>query len=198
VEDVAIRLLGVAAVLAVVAMYCVYTARRLDGLHARKDAAAAALDAQLRLRCQAVLDLARELPTPVGDELRRLALATAEVAGLDHDREVVENELSVALTRLSVERAKVFLSPSPAAVAVHDDALRAAIARRFYNDTVRDALVVRDRMAVRWLGLAGHAPHPAYFEMHDEELPTPAISVATPPTVEVSAGAAGTVGGGRQ
>jgi hypothetical protein len=72
----------------------------------------------------------------------------------------------------------VFLSPSPAAAEVHDDALRAAYARRFYNDTVRDALVVRDRMAVRWLGLAGHAAHPAYFEMHDEELPTPAISVA--------------------
>jgi hypothetical protein len=63
-------------------------------------------------------------------------------------------------------------------VDVHDDALRASIARRFYNDTVRDALVVRDRRVVRWLALAGHAPHPAYFEMDDEELPTPGISVA--------------------
>jgi hypothetical protein len=63
-------------------------------------------------------------------------------------------------------------------VDVHDDALRASIARRFYNDTVRDALVVRDRRVVRWLALAGRAPHPAYFEMDDEELPTPGISVA--------------------
>jgi hypothetical protein len=52
------------------------------------------------------------------------------------------------------------------------------IARRFYNDTVRDALVVRDKRVVRWLGLAGHAPHPAYFEMDDEELPAPQISLA--------------------
>jgi hypothetical protein len=107
-----------------------------------------------------------------------LAATAAEVSGLAHDREIAENALSAALTRLSVDRPGIFLSPSPAAVEVHDDALRAAIARRFYNDTVRDALVVRDRRTVRWLGLAGHAVHPAYFEMHDEELPTPAISVA--------------------
>lgn len=177
----AVRLLGIAAVLAVVAMYCLYTARRLDVLHARKDVAAAALDAQLRLRCEAVLALAEELSGSVGAELRALAEATAHVGGLDHDREAVENALSVALTRLSLEQPKVFLSPTAAAVEVHDDALRAAIARRFYNDRVRDALVVRDRRAVRWLGLAGRAAHPAYFEIHDEELPTPAISVATRP-----------------
>lgn len=194
----AIRVLGVAAVLAVVAMYCVYTARRLDGLHTRKDVAAAALDAQLRLRCEAVLALAQELPRPIGSELRELAVSTSEIAGLEHDRELAENALSVALSRLAEQRPKVFLSPSAAAVRVHDDALRAAIARRFYNDTVRDALVVRDRTAVRWLRLAGRAAHPAYFEMHDEELPTPAISVATRPTVEVSAQPANTVGGGRQ
>ncbi|HVV76037.1 MAG TPA: NUDIX hydrolase [Mycobacteriales bacterium] len=175
----AIRVLGVAAVLAVVAMYCVYTARRLDGLHARIDAAAAALDAQLRLRCEAVVALAGELHGASGDRLRQLAAAAAAVNGLAHDREVVENALSVALTRLSVEKPAVFLAPSAAALEVHDDAMRAAIARRFYNDTVRDALVVRDRRTVRWLALAGHAAHPSYFEMHDDELPTPAISVAT-------------------
>jgi hypothetical protein len=175
---VAVRLLGVAAVLAVVAMYFVYTARRLDRLHARIDAAAAALDAQLRLRCDAVLTLARELRGADAKRLAALAVAAAEVSGLAHDREIAENALSAALTKLSVDRPDVFLSPSAAAVEVHDDALRAAIARRFYNDTVRDALVVRDRRTVRWLGLAGHAVHPSYFEMYDEELPTPAISVA--------------------
>jgi hypothetical protein len=175
---VAVRLLGVAAVLAVVAMYCLYTARRLDQLHARIDAAATALDGQLRLRGEAVAALADELGGKIGEQLRLLAVTTTEVSGLDHDREVVENELSVALTKLSVDKPAVFLSPSQAAIEVHDDALRAAYARRFYNDTVRDALVVRDRVTVRWLGLAGHARHPAYFEVHDEELPTPAISVA--------------------
>jgi hypothetical protein len=49
---------------------------------------------------------------------------------------------------------------------------------------VRDALVIRDRRVVRWLRLAGRAPHPAYFEMDDEELPVSRISVASGPTIE--------------
>jgi hypothetical protein len=64
---------------------------------------------------------------------------------------------------------------------MHDEALRATFARRFHNDAVRDALVVRDRRLVRWLRLAGSAPHPAYFEMDDEELPSPRFVLAGQP-----------------
>jgi hypothetical protein len=182
---VAVRIVGIAAVLAVLAMYCYWSARRLDGLHARMDAAGAALDAQLRLRSAAVIALAAELPGAARDKLEALATATADVDGLGHDREIVENALSVALIQLATARPAIFLRPSRAAADVHDDALRATFARRFYNDTVRDALVVRDRRVVRWLGLAGHAPHPGYFEMQDDELPTPAISVAARPSIDV-------------
>jgi hypothetical protein len=181
---VILRFVGLAAVLAVVALYFVYTARRLDRLHARVDAAAAALDAQLRKRCVAVAVLSEELPEGVAERLTDAVSATLDVSGLAHAREVVENQLSRELARLADSSRRVFLAPSPAAVDVHDDALRASIARRFFNDTVRDALVVRDRRIVRWLRLAGHAPHPAYFEMDDEELPTPANSVATRPRVK--------------
>jgi hypothetical protein len=174
----AVRLLGAAAILAVVALYFVYTARRLDRLHARIDAASAALDAQLRKRSAAVVGLSEELPRQVAARLTDAAAAAQAIPGLAHDREVAENRLSRELAALAERRPAVFRSPTPAAVDVHDDALRASIARRFYNDTVRDALVVRDRRVVRWLALAGHAPHPAYFEMDDEELPTPGISVA--------------------
>ncbi|HWC35974.1 MAG TPA: hypothetical protein VG650_14270 [Mycobacteriales bacterium] len=180
-----VRVIGFAAVLGVLAMYCYWSAHRLDGLHARIDAAAAALDAQLRLRSEAVVALAEELPAPTRERLLRLAAATTEVSGLGHDREIVENAVSVALIRLSVKHAGIFLDPSAAAIEVHDDSLRATYARRFYNDTVRDALVVRDRRVVRWLRLAGRAPHPAYFEMQDDELPTPAIPVATRHTLDV-------------
>jgi hypothetical protein len=181
---VAVRLIGLAAVLAVVALYCLYTARRLDRLHARMDAAAAALDAQLRKRSVTVAVLSDELPPAESTRLADAVSASLDVTGLAHDREVAENQLSRELARLVTERPAVFRSPSPAVVDVHDDALRASIACRFYNDTVRDALAIRDRRTVRWLRLAGHAPHPAYFEMDDEELPTPAISVATRHRVE--------------
>ena len=177
--------MGVAAILLDVALYFFYTARRLDRLHARIDAAGAALDAQLRKRCVAATLLSEELPEPSALRVTGAVLATLEVHGLAHDREVAENLLSRELARLADERPAVFLAPSATAVDVHDDALRASIARRFYNDTVRDALVVRDRRTVRWLGLAGRAPHPAYFEMDDEELPTPSNSVAKRPRVEV-------------
>jgi hypothetical protein len=182
---VAVRLVALAAVLAVIALYCVFTARRLDRLHARIDAAATAFDAQLRKRTVAVAVLAEELPPAVAGSMRAALSATADVSGLAHDREVVENLLSRRLAHLADDQPGRFLAPTPAAVNVHDDALRASIARRFYNDTVRDALVVRDRRTVRWLRLAGHAPHPAYFEMDDEELPTPAISVARRHKVDV-------------
>ncbi|HVU61097.1 MAG TPA: NUDIX hydrolase [Mycobacteriales bacterium] len=181
----AVRLVALAAVLAVIALYGVFTARRLDGLHARIDAAAAALDAQLRKRSASVAVLVAELPAALGGGAATAVSGTLAVRGLAHDREVAENLLSRELARLAEEHRQVFLAPSAAAIDVHDDALRASIARRFYNDTVRDALVIRDRRTVRWLRLAGHAPHPAYFEMDDEELPTPANSVVKRHKVEV-------------
>jgi hypothetical protein len=181
---VAVRLVALGAVLAVVVLYCVYTARRLDGLHARMDAAAAALDAQLRKRSVTVAVLTDELPAALSRRLTDVVSVTLAVAGLAHDREVAENLLSRELARLAIEQPRIFLVPTAAAADVHDDALRASIARRFYNDTVRDALSIRDRRTVRWLRLAGHAPHPAYFELDDEELPTPAISVVARHTVD--------------
>ena len=180
----AVRLVALAAVFAVVALYCVFTARRLDKQHARIDAAAAALDAQLRKRSVSVSALIDELPADRSGPLIIAVSDAVAISGLAHDREVAENSLSSELERLADERPQIFLSPSTAAIDVHDDALRASIARRFYNDTVRDALVIRDRRTVRWLRLAGRAPHPAYFEMDDDELPAPAISVAKRHKVE--------------
>ncbi len=176
-----VRIVGIAAVLAVVALYCYYTAKRLDRLHRRMDSAAAALDAHLVKRAVAAAALARHggLSPALARALAGAVEAAEAVTGLNHDREVVENALSRILANIAEHEPQLFLSPSPVAVDVHDDALRATIARRFYNDTVRDALVVRDRRAVRWLGLAGRAAHPAYFEMDDEELPAPKISVAS-------------------
>ena len=176
----AVRIVGIAALLAVVALYCYYSAKRLDRLHRRIDAAGTALDSQLRRRAAAVAEFiaSGELPASTAKPLRSLLADSQPVMGLSHDREVVENALSRGLADLAERAPQLFRSPSPAAAEVHDEALRATIARRFYNDTVRDALVLRDKRVVRCLGLAGRAPHPAYFDLDDEELPAPQISVA--------------------
>jgi hypothetical protein len=46
------------------------------------------------------------------------------------------------------------------------------IARRVYNDAVRDTLALRSHRMVRWLRLAGTAALPRYFEIAE---PAPAI-----------------------
>jgi hypothetical protein len=43
------------------------------------------------------------------------------------------------------------------------------IARRVYNDAVRDTLALRSRRMVRWLRLAGTAALPQYFEIAEPQ-----------------------------
>jgi hypothetical protein len=46
------------------------------------------------------------------------------------------------------------------------------LARRFYNDAVRDTQAFRRRRVVRALRLTGHAPEPEFFDIDD----TPPVS----------------------
>jgi hypothetical protein len=173
-------------VLAILVLYAFWTARRLDRLHARVDAAGAALHGQLVRRSAAVAAFGSVVPLKpqVAVDLASVAGEASVATGLGHEREVVENAVTRALLNAVLNSPESFSEPSRAATELHDEALRASFARRFYNDTVRDALIVRDRRVVRWLRLAGRAPHPAYFEMDDEELPVTRISVASGPTIE--------------
>jgi hypothetical protein len=181
---VVVAALGVVAYLV---LYALWTARRLDRLHARVDAAAAALHAQLARRGSMATEfsVAAALKPQVAGSLEQAAAAVAGVPGLGHDREVVEGALTRALAAAVASSPASFADPSSEATEMHDEALRATFARRFYNDAVRDALVVRERRVVRWLRLAGRAPHPAYFEMDDVELPVARISVASGPNIEL-------------
>jgi hypothetical protein len=180
-------LVAALAVLAYLVFYALWTARRLDRLHARVDAAAAALDAQLARRSAmaAAFSAVARLDPTAASSLSEAANTATALPGLGHDREVVEGDLTRALAQAVAASPGSFAEPSHAATEMHDEALRATFARRFYNDTVRDALVVRDRRVVRWLRLAGHAPHPAYFEMDDQELPVARVSVASGPNIDL-------------
>jgi hypothetical protein len=166
------------AVLLLLVVYAFWTARRLDRLHARLDAAAAALDAQLRARADAAARFAAEgdLPRQAIADLAQAAEGAAEAPGLDHDREVVENALSRALTAVTEEA-----GVDAAGFALADAVTRASFARRFHNDAVRDVVVVRRRRIVRYLRLAGRAPLPTYFEMVEPVALISQVSVAAPP-----------------
>ena len=136
-------------------------ATRLDRLHVRTDAAWAALDAALCRRAHTFSGLGMDM-----------AMSDAADAGTHAAREEVENELSRALAALD----RTELEPAFARW-LADAEQRVVIARRVYNDAVRDTLALRSHRTVRWLRLAGHAPLPRYFEIAEPTLPsTSAVS----------------------
>jgi hypothetical protein len=178
------QIIAALAILAVIGLYLVWLARRLDRLHARVDTAAAGLDAQLarRRREIAAFVSGTSLPAPFGERLEGAVAGAAAVPGLGPDREVAENALMRALAAAAAAAPESFATT--AVDEVYDENVRARLARGFYNDAVRDALVVRDRRVVRWLRLAGRAAHPAYFEAVDDDLPLPAYPVASDRRIE--------------
>jgi hypothetical protein len=91
-------------------------------------------------------------PGPAGQS------ALAGAAG----REVAENELG----RLLAEIDRTGL-PGRLVVELDDAEQLLTVARSVHNDAVRDTLGLRSRRLVRWFGLAGTAPLPAYFEIAD-------------------------------
>jgi hypothetical protein len=152
------------AALVLLGAYVTWTAGRLDRLHARVDAAWAALDAQLVRRAAAARALVPYVDAPDIAAALDAAARTAVDAG-EHDRETVENDLSRAL------RGAVPLLGSDAPLAeLRAAASRVALARSFHNTAVKDTRAVRWRPIPRLLRLAGHRAMPTYFEIDDTAL----------------------------
>lgn len=158
------RTLAIAVVLVVLlGIYISWTAGRLDRLHARVDAAWAALDAQLVRRAAAARGLSAHLPAEQAELLDGVA-RTALSAGSE-GRERVENDLSRALRSvLPHVGGQVPLEELVSA------ATRVGLARSFYNTAVQDTRSVRLRRMPRALRLAGHRDMPEYFEIDDTAL----------------------------
>src|SRR6266536_781632 len=112
-----------------------FTVTRLDRLHARVDAAQAALDAQLVRRAAALLHV-------------------AESAG----------EVGRAVVELAAQQDHL---PAAATDELREAGARVLIARRFYNDAVRDTRALRGRRMPRLLRLAGRRDMPQFFDIDD-------------------------------
>lgn len=152
------------------ALYTSWTAGRLDRLHARVDAAWAALDAALVRRAAAARALVLQLPgSPVTAQLERAAAAALQ--GGPVAREAVENDLSRAL-----RAALHLLGPGTEQVRAELDnaCTRVGLARSFHNSAVSDAHVLRRRRLPRALHLAGYRVMPQHFDIDDTLLPAPA------------------------
>lgn len=179
--------LSVVVVAALVAAYL--TAHRLDRLHIRTDLARSALMGALGRRQAIAASVARALADdePVAAVRISDAVALARrhppdaVAGADpaphpdmrrwsrsgdSGAERAENDLGLLLSGVSPG-----LLSGELAAELEDVADRVSMARRFYNDAVRDTRDLRERVVVRALRLAGRAPMPDYVELVDPPPP---------------------------
>ncbi|WP_040797198.1 NUDIX hydrolase [Nocardia higoensis] len=176
-----------AAIVVAIGVWAYSTANRLDRLHVRSDQSWQALDAALARRAVVARAVAMAMAGPVSDpalveQAKRLATLADRAERVDRaDREVLENQLSTALSAIDIG----LLRPQLVAELADAEA-RVLIARRFHNDAVRDTLALRTRRPVRLLHLGGTAPLPTYFEI--TERVTPAASTGlTVDTVRTSA-----------
>jgi hypothetical protein len=161
--------LVVAVVVAVLlTMWVTFTLTRLDRLHARVDAAQAAMDAQLVRRAAALLHVAEAADSGVPDDLRPsyygFATRALNVPEADAERQNAENAVGRAVVALA--ELPVPLRPD-AAAELQEAAARVLIARRFYNDAVRDTRALRARRMPRLFHLAGRRAMPQFFDIDD-------------------------------
>lgn len=165
--------LVVAAIL--LTWWVTFTITRLDRLHARIDAAQAAMDAQFVRRAAALALAAEHVPPPLSDQLS--AAAHGALNALEFQREQAENDVSRAIAAMAASQAAV---PPAVLGELNEASARSAIARRFYNDAVRDTRSLRARRLPRALRLAGRRALPQFLDIEDAPALSAAASV-TPP-----------------
>lgn len=161
----------VAAVIVAVLLtsWVTFTLTRLDRLHARVDAAQSALDAQLVRRAAALLQLAERPDSQLAPDTAHGLVHTARAAlAVQHwqqeDRRAVENQVGRSIAGLQSDRGRL---PADAVTELAEAATRVMIARRFFNDAVRDTRTLRARRMPRLLHLAGRRELPLFFDIDD-------------------------------
>ncbi len=166
------------AAIIVVLLLCAFRlarlATRLDRLHRRTEAAWAGLDVALARRS----GVARALAAAPGvDPEVAGAIAAAarrtDAARTRADRADAENALTKALELLPAAGDK-----GSAAAELQDAAQRVLLARRFYNDAVRDTRALRSDRFTRMFRLAGRAQLPDYFEIAEYNPAAPLTRVS--------------------
>jgi hypothetical protein len=154
-------LLLTAGVLLVLSLgWTAWTLRRLRRLAGRVRRAWDVLDAALLRRAELAASIAAahaaELGRPAAEDLAAAAAASRSPAS--GDREAAENALGRELRRVPAA-----LRPAEAG----DAEVRVGLARRFYNDAVRDTRALRRRRLSRLLRLHANRPWPRYFDIDD-------------------------------
>ena len=137
----------------VLGWYLTFSATRLDRLHARIEGARSALDAQLVRRASVALQIAvsGRLDPASGLFLADAAHEAREAGGADHEQ--AESDLTRALAAAFHEdgSTEAFEGDAAGRELLHElgsACLRVQLSRRFLNDVVRGARVVRRKRVV--------------------------------------------------
>jgi hypothetical protein len=159
-------LLSAGAVLLLLLVWTGWTLTRLRRLQARVDRAWTALDTQLQRRAGLAEELARQYPGALGaPRASALVAAVADArAPADGDRELAENALGRELRDLPGDLLGV---PIALQTDLAGTTTRVGLARRFYNDAVRDTRALRRHRLPRLLRLHAGRPLPRYFDIDD-------------------------------
>jgi hypothetical protein len=159
-------LLSAGAVLLLLLVWTGWTLTRLRRLQARVDRAWTALDTQLQRRAGLAEELARQYPGALGaPRASALVAAVADArAPADGDRELAENALGRELRDLPGDLLGV---PMALQADLAGTTTRVGLARRFYNDAVRDTRALRRHRFPRLLRLHARRPLPRYFDIDD-------------------------------
>jgi hypothetical protein len=153
-------LLAAVVLLGLLLAWTAFTLTRLRRLAGRVRRAREVLDSVLLRRAELSAALARERSEDLGPELAAALAAAAAGARSPAagDREAAENVLGRLLRQVPEEATPPELT---------DVGVRVALARRFYNDAVRDTRALRFGRLPRVLRLHARRPLPRYFDIDD-------------------------------
>lgn len=158
-------LLIVLGLLAVLLVWIASTVSRLDRLDDRVLAARSALDAHLVRRAAVARAIADEHPHVLGQRAEELRHAAHEALNAaDGSREGAENTLGHLLRAVDSDFGGV---PESLLRDLRSTTERVVLARRFYNDAVRDNRQLRGQGLPRLFRLAARRPLPAHFDIDD-------------------------------
>lgn len=149
----------------VFALWCSWTAGRLDRLHLRLELAQASLEALLQHRASVAMELAvGGLGDPASDLLLLEVAREAREGEADGpERWQSESDLTAVLMAVELPPA----AQEPLVDELAGTARKVGMARRIHNDVAATTRHLHQRRRVRWFRLAGHAPWPGMVDFDD-------------------------------
>src|SRR5260370_35517443 len=166
----------VVAAIAIVGVYVSWRAGRLDRLHARLEAARAALDAAVVRRSSVALELASSGLLDPATSLLLADAAHAARSGQD-GQELPQSNLTRALRAVFGQpgfRSSLYGRDGAEELLTELEgaAHQVFLARKFYNDAAATTRRARRRPLVRLRRRAGRPPLPGFFEIEDSPVGT--------------------------